>query len=115
MLAKREQLQGSTLGSLIKILQDHTIAQQDLDYLRWLREKRDYFVHRLFHEGAWPGDMSREGCRLMTRRLLAIQLLMSRGHRTIWRIFERAGLVDVTRLPDGSVLVTNKDLHKLLA
>ncbi|PQZ82816.1 hypothetical protein CQ035_09915 [Brevundimonas sp. MYb46] len=50
--AKKTQLQGSTLGSLIKILEGHAIAEADIRYLKWIKDKRDYFVHRLFHEGA---------------------------------------------------------------
>jgi hypothetical protein len=51
-LAKKELLQGSTLGSLIKILEVHSVAPEDLNYLKWVKEKRDYFIHRLFHDGA---------------------------------------------------------------
>jgi hypothetical protein len=82
-LAKRGLLQGSTLGSLIKILERHNMDRADIDYLKWIKDKRDYFVHRLFHEGAWPGDLDEEACRLMTRRLIAIQLWLSRGERNI--------------------------------
>lgn len=72
-LAKKTQLQGSTLGSLIKILERHAIAEADLRYLKWIKDKRDYFIHRLFHEGSWPGELDAESCHLMARRLFAIQ------------------------------------------
>lgn len=113
-LAKKAQLQGSTLGSLIKILEGHAIAPEDLRYLRWIKDKRDYFVHRLFHEGAWPGDLDAESCRLMARRLSAIQIWLSRGQRNIWAIFERAGFVELDRLPDGSFLAMNMGIFDLL-
>lgn len=113
-LAKRTLLQGSTLGSLIKILEQHDVAEADIRYLKWIKDKRDYFIHRLFHEGAWPGDLDAESCRFMTRRLLAIQLWLSRGERNIWSIFERAGFVALDRLDDGSLLATNLDIWNFL-
>ena len=71
-VAKRAQLQGSTLGSLMKFLERHSVDQSDLCYLKWIKDKRDYFVHRLFHDGAWPRDLKRKIAVSMTRRLLAI-------------------------------------------
>jgi hypothetical protein len=112
-LAKRAQLQGSTLGSLIKILERHKLDRADIDYLKWIKDKRDYFVHRLFHDGAGPGDLDEEDCRLMTRRLLAIQLWLSRGERNIWSIFERAGFVELDHLEDGSILAMNMGIYDL--
>lgn len=110
-LEKKAQLEGSTLGSLIKILERHRIAEADIDYLRWIKDKRDYFVHRLFHEGAWPGQLDEDGCRFMRRRLLAIQLWLERGERNIWLIFERAGFVELDRLEDGGLLAMNMGLY----
>lgn len=114
-LAKKTQLQGSTLGSLIKILEGHAIAADDLRYLKWIKDKRDYFVHRLFHEGAWPGELDAESCLLMARRLSAMQMWLSRGQRNIWAIFERAGFVELGRLSDGSFLAINMGIFDLLA
>jgi hypothetical protein len=112
-LAKRELLQDSTLGSLIKILDKHGIVQSDIGYLRWIKDKRDHFVHRWFHDGAWPGDLDREECRLMSRRLLAIQMWLSRAERQIWFIFERAGLLTLDRIEDGTLLVMNSGLDDM--
>ncbi len=112
-LMKKEVLQGSTLGSLIKILEAHSIVADDIKYLKWIKDKRDYFIHRLFHEGAWPGDLDEDSCRYMTRRLLAIQLWLSRAERNIWSIFTRADFVDLQHLADGGILVMNKGLHDL--
>src|ERR1700732_1876243 len=103
-LAKRSLLQGSTLGSLINILERHGVHAADINYLKWIKDKRDYFVHRLFHDGAWPGDLAEEDCRFMTRRLVAIQLWLSRAERNIWSIFEGGGLVHTDRLNEGSLL-----------
>lgn len=112
-LAKKAQLQGSTLGSLIIILERHQIAKADISYLRWIKNKRDYFVHRLFQEDAWPGDLDEHGCRSMSRRLIAIQLWLERAERNIWSIFERAGFVELNPMKDGSLLVMNMGIHDL--
>ncbi|GGO94147.1 hypothetical protein [Stakelama pacifica] len=110
-VAKRALLEGSTLGSLIKILERLEIDDADTAYLKWIKEKRDYFVHRLFHEGAWPGELDELGCRLMRRRLVALQLWLERGERNIWLIFERAGFVELNRLSDGSFLAMNMAIY----
>jgi hypothetical protein len=112
-LAKKELLQGSTLGSLIKILEVHEAAAEDIRYLKWIKGKRDYFVHRLFHAGAWPGDLDEESCRFMTRRLLAIPLWLSRAERNIWSIFERASFVELQRFADGGILAMNMGIYDL--
>ena len=112
-LAKRSLLQGSTLGSLIKILERHDVAGEDIRYLKWIKDKRDYFIHRLFHEGAWPGDLDAKSCRLMSRRLLAIQLWLSRAERNIWLIFERAGFVELDYLGEDGLLATNLGIYDL--
>lgn len=112
-LEKKALLQGSTLGSLIKILEAHSVAAEDIAYLKWVKGKRDYFIHRLFHEGAWPGLLDVRGCQAMTRRLVAIQFWLARAERNIWSIFERARFVELERFDEG-VLVMNAGVHDLL-
>jgi len=106
-LKKKALLEGSTLGSLIKILEKHSVVKADIAYLKWVKDKRDYFVHRLFHDHVWPGDLDEAGCHFMRRRLLAIQLWLERGERNIWSIFERAGFIELDRLADGGILAMN--------
>lgn len=108
---KQAQLEGSTLGSLIKILERHEVDAADIAYLRWVKDKRDYFVHRMFHEDVWPGDLDEDGCRVMRRRLIAIQIWLERGERNVWLIFERAGFVELDRLPDGGMLAVNMGIY----
>jgi len=110
-LRKHSALQGSTIGSLIKILERHGVAQGDIAYLKWVKEKRDYLVHRLFHDGAWPGDLDAESCGIMTRRLIAIQRWLSRAERQVWLIFERAGFVELKRFDGGGVLAMNPGVY----
>ena len=66
ILQRQLFLQRSTLGSLINVMKSHDIAEFDVAYLRWLKGKRDYFVHRLFNDGTWPGDLDHDGCMAMT-------------------------------------------------
>lgn len=113
-LAKKALLEGSTLGTLIKILERHDVEKADIEYLRWIKDKRDYFVHRLFHDDAWPGDLDEADCHFMRRRLLAIQLWLERGQRNIWSIFERAGFVELDRLADGGLLAMNLGIYDVL-
>lgn len=108
---KKALLEGSTLGSLIKILERHDVDAADIAYLRWIKDKRDYFVHRLFHEDGWPGELSEDGCLLMRRRLMAIQHWLARAERNIWMIFERAGFVELERLGDGGLLAMNTGVY----
>src|SRR5258708_36521680 len=51
LIEKTSKLQSSTLGNLISILSKHSIAPGDLEYLKWVKAKRDFFVHRFFHQG----------------------------------------------------------------
>lgn len=110
---KRAALRSSTLGSLIRILDGHAIAPDDMRYLRWIKGKRDHFIHRWFYEGSWPGELDTLACHAMIRQLLAIQLWLQRAERNVWSIFERADFVEVTRLEDG-ILVMNKGLLDLI-
>jgi hypothetical protein len=112
-MTKRAALQGATLGSLIKILERHDIDGSDICYLKWIKDKRDYFVHRMFHDDLWPGELDEEDCKQMIRRLLAIQLWLSRAERNIWLIFERAGFVQLDHLGEGGLLATNMGIYDL--
>ena len=110
-LEKKALLEGSTLGSLLAILERHDVDKADIAYLRWIKNKRDYFVHRLFHDHVWPGDLSEADCLFMRRRLLAIQHWLERGERNIWLIFERAGFVELDRLADGTIMAMNVGVY----
>jgi len=94
LLEKRDKLQSSTLGNLIKILNPH-LANEDARYLDFLKKKRDEFVHRFFRNGEWPGDLGNNGCRWATRRLLAINIIFTRANERFL-----------------TILVKNKLLHR---
>ena len=57
MQEKTDKLRDVTLGNLIVLLAKHGVSQPELCYLRWVKKKRDYFVHRLFNENHWPGEL----------------------------------------------------------
>jgi hypothetical protein len=105
--ARHAQLQSSTLGNLLTVLSKHNIAESDLTYLRWVVAKRNFFVHRFFETEAWPGDLSEQGVRVMSRRLLYLEHIFRRAENRIYRIFQRAGLVELTDLGEDGYLVMN--------
>jgi hypothetical protein len=104
---KHAQLQSSTLGNLLTILSKHNIAESDLKYLRRVVTKRNFFVHRFFEAEAWPGDLSEHGVRVMSRRLLYLEHIFRRAQTRIYRIFQRAGLVEITDLGEDGSLIMN--------
>ncbi|ACI59237.1 hypothetical protein Rleg2_6070 (plasmid) [Rhizobium leguminosarum bv. trifolii WSM2304] len=108
LLLKQKQLQDSTLGTLISLLSKQGIAPADLSYLRWLKSKRDFFIHRFFHTGAWPGDMSERDVDSLCRTLGALEIIFLRGARRMIHILGRAGLMRLEVLSEG-VLAFNPD------
>jgi hypothetical protein len=93
LLEKQKLLQDSTLGSLIKILSKHSFNPQNLAYLHWIKGKRDFFIHRFFHIGCWPGDMNEEQLSSLVRTLRYLQILFVRASRRIWMIFIATGFL----------------------
>lgn len=105
---KQEQLQGSTLGNLISILSKHGLQPDDLTYLRWLKKKRDFFIHRYFNIGCWPGEMNEGHIKSLVRTLRYLQLIYVRASRRVWNIFVRAGLLQVVDFGGDGNLLTNE-------
>jgi len=113
MLAKHKHLQDSTLGSLISLLAKHSITPADLNYLRWLKTKRDFFIHRFFHTGPWPGDLDERQIDQVCRTLGALEILFHRGSGRMVQILGRAGLMRVETLAEG-YLAFNPDVFDRL-
>lgn len=111
LVLKQKHLQDSTLGSLISLLAKHSITPADLNYLRWLKSKRDFFIHRFFHTGAWPGDLTEEDVDSVCRTLGALEITFRRGAARMIQIFGRAGLMKVQALSQG-YLAFNPDLFE---
>lgn len=113
ILNKHRHLQASTLGTLISLLAKHDITPADLGYLRWLKAKRDFFIHRFFHSGAWPGDLDEAQVDRACRTLGALEILFHRGAERMIPILGRAGLMKVETFQDG-LLAMNPDLFEKL-
>lgn len=101
IVLKQKRLQDSTLGSLISILAKHNISSADLNYLRWLKSKRDFFIHRFFHTGAWPGDLSQNEVDNFCRTLGALEIIFRRGAERMMHVLARAGLMKVEAISEG--------------
>jgi hypothetical protein len=112
LMDKTKQLQSSTLGNLIAILSKHSISQSDLNYLRWVKQKRDYFVHRFFQRGDWPGDLNDEQIYHLCRTLLYLERIFIRASHRIWLIFGRANLMIYQDLGKDGALMINPDMFK---
>jgi hypothetical protein len=114
LLAKRGTLEQSTLGSLVKILSAH-IAAEDLHYLKFIKAKRDDFVHRFFHHGEWPGDLDANGCEWATRRLLAMNIIFDRAKTRFVGVLMRNGLFigqPMSRRGEDGILLMNPDFFE---
>lgn len=107
MIEKNSQLQSSTLGTLVGILSKHGIGGADLQYLKWVKEKRDFFIHRFFHDEPWPGDLSEAAIRMLCRRLLYLEVIFCRATDRIWKIFCRAGLMEYHDLGENGTVMMN--------
>ena len=112
LISKTRGLQSSTLGQLVTILSKHEVTPPDLSYLRWVTERRNFFVHRFFHQGDWPGELGEQEISILCRRLLYLEHIFVRASHRIWRIFARANLMGYQDLgPDGALLI-NLDLFE---
>ncbi|MFE0017558.1 hypothetical protein ACFWXH_22140 [Mesorhizobium sp. NPDC059054] len=109
LLEKQSNLQSSTLGSLISILAKHGIQTSNLEYLKWVKNKRDFFIHRLFHNGAWPGDLDERGADIMYRRLLYLEVIFGRASNRISKILEDAGLLAIIDFGESGSLLVNTE------
>ena len=105
-------LRTSTLGTLINILSSHGVEQKDTAYLRWIKTKRDFFIHRFFHSGAWPGDLSASDLHLACRSLRYLEIIFLRATDRLWRVFERANFMECIAIGETGVLMVNPNLFE---
>ena len=111
MVEKNTELQSSTLGNLVAILSKHGIHEVDLTYLRWIKNRRDFFVHRFYHDHPWPGDLPEHALHILCRRLLYLEHIFRRAGNKIWRIFARAELMTRIDLGQDGAVLMNVDLN----
>jgi hypothetical protein len=110
LLKKQKHLQDSTLGALISILSKHALVAADIAYLKWLKSKRDFFIHRYFHAGPWPGDLDEDDITLFCRTLGFLEIIFHRGADRMVGIFSRAGLIQLEVFPGYGTLAINPGL-----
>lgn len=109
VIEKQNTLNGSTLGSLIRIIEKSTINSSRIDYLHFLKSKRDYFVHRLYHIGPWPGDLCDQDVVALSRRLLYLDQIFRRATARIFPLFSDLGLLERIELGEDGALMMNVD------
>src|SRR4029077_11097377 len=111
IVERHAELRSSTLGNLIAILSKHGIGEAALAYLKWVKQKRDFFVHRFWHEEPWPGDLPEHVLRILCRPLLYLDHIFQRVGNRIWKIFSRAGLMARIDLGEDGAVIMNVDLQ----
>lgn len=107
IIERQSHLQNSTLGNLIGILSKHEIGGRDMDYLKWVKDKRDFFIHRYFRSEPWPGDLSINDIRILNRQLFYLDIIFHRATNKIYKILARAGLVEYYDLGGDGALIAN--------
>jgi hypothetical protein len=112
LVNKTSALQSSTLGNLISILSRHEISREDLTYLKWVKAKRDFFIHRFFHRGEWPGELEGGEIDAACRKLLYLEIIFRRASRRIWHIFARSNLMTLHDLGSDGIVMTNLGLFE---
>jgi hypothetical protein len=106
---RHTNLRSSTLGNLVSLLSKHGILDADLAYLKWIKKKRDYFVHQFCNDEKWPGDLSESGLRMLCRRLTYLEYIFLRASGRIYRILDRAGLMRIHDLGEDGFIAVNID------
>ena len=112
MIDKRTKLQSSTLGNLISILAKHDIAPGDLHYLKWVKAKRDFFVHRFFHQGGWPGELGNEEIKASPPQAALSGENFREGKPYDLVNFRARKFDELPRSPEGRSMIMNLDLFE---
>jgi hypothetical protein len=107
IVERQKRFKSATLGNLITILSKHELEQADLHYLKWVKSKRDFFIHRFFHSGPWPGDLPEDAIPILCRRLLYLEHIFNRMGNRIWKIFSRAELLRYRDLGEDGAFIAN--------
>ncbi|WP_415922037.1 hypothetical protein [Tateyamaria sp. SN6-1] len=61
---KHSLVSKSTLGQLVRVMEDNGLVGRDLDYLKAIVELRNSFMHRFMDQVPLPGDWQRYGYTL---------------------------------------------------
>ena len=82
----------------------------DIDYLKFLQKKRDFFIHRFFSTYPWPGDVGQYDVDIMCRKLKYLEIIFGRAAERIWNIIGHNGYAEIVDLGlAGKLLVNNFD------
>jgi hypothetical protein len=112
LIRKQRILHASTLGSLLKYMEQGGVRREGLSYLRYLKDRRDLFIHNFFHSHAWPGDLRYQDAEVHIRRLRFLELTFARGVNRIWKVLSDSGhFVRVDLGADGAILY-NTDMFE---
>jgi hypothetical protein len=104
---RHSHLKRSTLGRLIAILAKHGVTEADLAYLKWVKERRNFFIHHFFNNYAWPGNLGERSIRVLCRRLRYLEYIFARADAQIYKILSRAGLMHYIDLGEDGALFTS--------
>jgi hypothetical protein len=109
MLAKRRALMSYTLGNLIRVLENHGANIDDVNYLKFIKNKRDFFIHKFFGTWPWPGDIEHEGhFDHMVRKLKYLEIIFGRAADRIWKILDGNGYIEFVDLGNDGHLIRNE-------
>ena len=110
IMEKRDYLQSKTLGNIINVLVENNADGVDIDYLKFLQKKRDFFIHRFFSTYPWPGDVGQYDVDIMCRKLKYLEIIFGRAAERIWNIIGHNGYAEIVDLGlAGKLLVNNFD------
>ena len=114
-LAKHDLLKSYTLGNLIRVLSRHGAAEADIAYLKFVQRNRDYFIHRLFGETPWPGEVDTNLVHVLVRRMMYLEIIFGRAADRIWEIIARNGYATLVDLGEEGQLLVNDWEQELAA
>lgn len=87
------------------------MPQDRLLYLRWVKSKRDLFIHRWFDGALWPGEVAAEDqYGVVHRQLLYLEHVFRRASDRIWNVLASASLLHIDNLGQDGKLITNVGL-----
>lgn len=109
LLSKREHTLNSTMGNIIRLLQHNGISEKNLNYLRWLKRKRDFFIHRFFEKCPWPGELNAKQIEIQCRRLRYLEKIFLRGSERLWKILVEEKFLYCEDLGENGSLLFNPE------
>ena len=107
ILEKLQHLKSKTLGNIIQVLVKNNADENDISYLKFLQNKRDFFIHRFFGEYPWPGDVGQYDIEIICRKLRYLELIFGRAADRVWDIIGQNGYAEIVDLGSNGRLLIN--------